>query len=129
MRRRRAPWIAMAATLALMLYPLQAVASPADSVKSYTGLTGAQRADLRAIARDTWKFYSADVDPNTHLPLDNLTYAGGSATPTSFGRYTSASNVGVYLWAVVAASDMGLISRGQADSRITATLHTVANLK
>src|SRR6266581_4288818 len=62
MRRRRAPWIAMAATLALMLYPLQAVASPADSVKSYTGLTGAQRADLRAIARDTWNFYSADLD-------------------------------------------------------------------
>src|SRR6266702_4467530 len=129
MRRRRAPWIAMAATLALMLYPLQALASPADSVKSYTGLTGAQRADLRAIARDTWNFYSADVDPNTHLPLDNITYAGGSATPTSYGRYTSASNVGVYLWAVVSASDLGLISKSEASDRVAATLHTVANLQ
>ncbi|HYU02736.1 MAG TPA: DUF3131 domain-containing protein, partial [Jatrophihabitantaceae bacterium] len=129
MRRRRAPWIAIAATLALMLYPLQAVASPADSVKSYTGLTSAQRADLRAIARDTWNFYSADVDPNTHLPLDNITYAGGSATPTSYGRYTSASNVGVYLWAVVSASDLGLISKSEASDRVAATLHAVANLQ
>jgi hypothetical protein len=24
------------------------------------------------IARDTWRFYQADVDPGTHLPLDNL---------------------------------------------------------
>ena len=119
----------MAATLALMLYPLHAAASPADSVKSYTGLTSAQRADLRAIARDTWNFYSADVDPNTHLPLDNITYAGGSATPTSYGRYTSASNVGVYLWAVVSASDLGLISKSEASDRVAATLRTVANLQ
>ena len=27
---------------------------------------------LQGIAADTWKFYGADVDPNTHLPLDNL---------------------------------------------------------
>ena len=30
------------------------------------------------------------------------------------GKYTSASNIGVYLWAVVAASDLELISRSQA---------------
>ncbi|HZC52862.1 MAG TPA: glucoamylase family protein [Mycobacterium sp.] len=129
MRRRRAA--SVAAAIALMLYPVQAnaAASPSDSVASFHSLTASQQSKLRDIARDTWKFYNADVDPNTHLPLDNLTYVGGSATPTSFGRYTSASNVGVYLWAVVAASDMGLISRGQADARITATLHTVSRLK
>lgn len=60
---------------------------------------------MLGIARDTWKFYAADVDPDTHLPLDNLTFAGGSATPTTYGRYTSAANIGVYLWAVVAARD------------------------
>ena len=27
---------------------------------------------LHGIAADTWKFYAADVDPSTHLPLDNL---------------------------------------------------------
>ena len=63
-----------------------------------------QRSVLGGIARDTWRFYGADVDPNTHLPLDNL---GPGATR---GTYTSAANIGVYLWAVVAARDLGLIA-------------------
>ena len=86
-------------------------------------LTAAQRAVLYGIARDTWRFYAQDVDPNTHLPLDNLGPAGVR------GAYTSAANVGVYLWAVVAANDLGLIDRRAARSMITATLATVTNLK
>ncbi len=117
------------AVMALVVYPTQARADADSDVATFHGLTAAQQATLHDIARDTWKFYSADVDPNTHLPLDNITYAGGSATPTGFGRYTSASNVGVYLWAVVSAHDLGLISRAEADSRITATLTEVGKLK
>jgi hypothetical protein len=93
------------------------------------GLTDQQRASLLAIAADSWKFYANDVDPNTHLPLDNLTYAGGSAAPTGYGRYTSAANIGVYLWAAVAAKDLGLISSKQAHSQLVATLNEVARLK
>ena len=68
-----------------------------------------------SIARDSWKFFADDVDPHTHLPLDNLTYAGGSTTPTGRGTYTSSANIGVYLWSLVSASDLGLISRGRGD--------------
>ena len=98
-------WPVAAAAAAVMLAPAQAVASGGAGlpVARYSGLTAAQRATLLGIARDTWKFYSADVDPGTHLPLDNLTFAGGSPAPTGYGRYTSAANIGVYLWAVVAA--------------------------
>jgi hypothetical protein len=101
----------------LVSVPAHAAGSP---VSPYSGLTpftpfsSSQRASLLAIARDTWKFYGADVDPATGLPMDNITFAGGSATPTSFGRYTSAANIGVYLWAVVAARDLGLVSEPQA---------------
>ena len=77
---------------------------------SYSGLSQAQQANLLSIARQTWKFYSVDVDTATNLPMDNITFAGGSATPTTYGRYTSAANIGVYLWAVVSARDLGLIS-------------------
>src|SRR5262252_1409789 len=87
----------------LMVYPVAAGASPQPSVGEYHGLTAAQRSALRDIARDTWRFYSLDVDPGTHLPMDNLTFSG--ANPTAYGRYTSASNIGVYLWAVVASYD------------------------
>src|SRR5260370_23133864 len=82
-----------------------------------------------AIAGDPWKFYGADVDQATGLPMANIPFAGGSPTPTSFGRYTSAANIGVYLWAVVAASDLGLVSEPQARARLTATLTEVSHLK
>lgn len=83
-------------------------------------LSPKQRSVLHQIAKDTWKFYAADIDPNTHLPLDNL------GPGTTRGTYTSAANIGVYLWAVVAARDLGLISRSRAESMVTATLHEVA---
>src|SRR5882724_5783247 len=125
----RRAWFVLAAIAALVLYPVTAKADAGSSVATYHGLTSAQRTNLRDIARDTWKFYSVAVDPVTHLPLDNVTFAGGSATPTGYGRYTSASNVGVYLWAVVAANDLGLISRAQARDRVRATLTEVSHLQ
>ena len=85
-------------------------------------LTAQQRAVLHGIAADTWRFYAADVDPVTHLPLDNL---GPGAVR---GAYTSAANIGVYLWAVVAARDMHLIDTATAQRLVTATLHEVATL-
>ena len=103
--------------LATLTQSAEATSAPHGpaSVADYSGLSHPQRADLMTIAHDTWKFYSADVDPHTALPLDNLTFAGGSATPTSYGRYTSSANVGVYLWAVVSALDLRLISRCRGD--------------
>src|ERR1700753_2462248 len=107
-----------AALIATLALPLTAVLPATASTQAGTsqGLSASQRATLLAIAHDTWKFYAADVDPTTHLPLDNLTYAGGATTPTTYGRYTSAANIGVYRWAVVAARDLGLISTARATS-------------
>jgi len=87
----------------------------------------ADKAALYRMAADTWKFYAADIDPNTNLPMDNLTWAGGGPL-SGKGQYTSASNIGVYLWAVVAAHDLHLISRSTADSLVSATLNEVATL-
>jgi hypothetical protein len=126
---RRWPLVVLG-VIALMLLPMQGVGA-ADGIGASPGggLADGQRANLLQIARDTWKFYGTDVDPNTHLPLDNVSFAGGSATPTSYGRYTSAANIGVYLWAVVAANDLGIISRPQARAQLSATLTEMASLK
>lgn len=86
-------------------------------------LTAQQRSVLYGIARDTWRFYGADVDPVTHLPLDNL------GPGTVRGTYTSAANVGVYLWAIVAAHDLGLIDGDRAVALARATLTEVSGLK
>jgi hypothetical protein len=125
--------------LLVLLLPMQqasaSASSPAPSadaalsVATHGGsLTNAQRATLLGIARDSWNFYSNDIDPATNLPLDNLTFADSSSTPTAYGRYTSSANIGVYLWAVVAAHDLGLISQSEARNRITATLTEVTKL-
>jgi Putative glucoamylase/Protein of unknown function (DUF3131) len=121
--------VIIAAMLASLQQARASTAGPGgNGVSQYSGLTQQQRANLLGIARDTWKFYSADIDQATNLPMDNITFAGGSATPTGYGRYTSAANIGVYLWAVVSARDLGLISEAQARARVTATLTEVAHL-
>jgi hypothetical protein len=126
-RMRHLP-LAVLTVMALILPAQQVGAADGTVGSANTGFTDAQRANLMSVARDTWNFYSADVDPSTHLPLDNLTYAGGSAVPTAYGRYTSAANIGVYLWAVVAANDLHLISRSDARAQLAATLTEVASL-
>ncbi len=88
-----------------------------------SGLSAQQRSVLHEIARDTWRFYGADVDPSTHLPLDNL--GPGSVR----GAYTSAANIGVYLWAVIAARDLGLVDRHGAEQLISSTLNEISRLK
>jgi hypothetical protein len=75
------------------------------------------------IAQDTWRFFEKDVDPNTHLPLDNL---GPGDTR---GTYTSAANIGVYLWSIVSAGDLGLISRATERTLARQTLSEVLHLK
>ncbi len=120
--------VALAAALASILPGVPAHAA-GRSVTPYHALTRSQRGTLLGIARDTWKFYRADIDQATHLPMDNVTFAGGSTTPTAYGRYTSAANIGVYLWAVVAAQDLGLVSRPRARALVRATLAEVAQLR
>jgi hypothetical protein len=119
--RRRATLLLISCAAAL------AAALPSSALAGTSGGGGAlsaqQRSALHGIAADTWRFYAADVDPVTHLPLDNL---GPGATR---GAYTSAANVGVYLWAVVAARDLGLINRDRANALAGATLREVATLK
>jgi hypothetical protein len=116
--------IAIAAIMMVFSWPSfgQSTRGAIQPILSYPPIPAAQRMALMQIARDTWRFYAADVDPNTHLPMDNFGANG-------LGTYTSAANIGVYLWAVVAANDLGLVSRPQARSLIQTTLTEVQGLK
>ena len=122
--------LAVAATLAASLLPASgpAAADNGFPVAPYTAFTGAERANLTSIARQTWNFYNADIDAATGLPMDNLTFAGGSATATSVGRYANPEDFAMYLWAVTSARDLSLISDGQAASRIRSVLTAVSQL-
>src|SRR5215469_3970585 len=112
-------WLTIAIAILLMFFAApffgESSGEETGSILAYPPIPTAQRMALMQIARDTWRFYAADVDPHTHLPMDNFGANG-------VGAYTSASNIGVYLWAVVAANDLGLISSDRASSLIRATL-------
>jgi len=88
-----------------------------------SGLTPGQKVVLYAIAYQTWHFFDADTDSNTHLPMDNLGLYGAPSGP-----YTSPTNIGVYFWSVVAAHDLGFIDYNGALQRANATLSEVEKL-
>src|SRR3954469_12345325 len=121
MRASRLRYGGLAAALAasVLITSQPAAASPAGD----GALSPQQRAVLLGMAADTWSFFAKDVDPATHLPLDNL-----GPGPTR-GAYTSAANIGVYLWSVVSAGDLGLITRAKEDALVASTLREVQKLK
>jgi hypothetical protein len=86
---------------------------------------------LREVAKDTWEFFDKIVDSEHGLPLDTILF--GEKEPleatTWVGDYTSVTNVGVYLMAVVSAYDLGFIAREDAVQRIQQTLTTIEKLE
>jgi hypothetical protein len=122
-RTRLAGILAVGALLTAAFVAPQVTSAQAADGHAPSSLSAAQKTTLLGIARDTWAFFGKDVDPVTHLPLDNL---GPGAVR---GTYTSAANIGLYLEAVVSANDLKLIGRPEARSLISATLKTVATMQ
>src|SRR5690349_15756376 len=80
---------------------------------------------LETYAADTWRSMAAMVHPETGLPSDNI---NGALDPASRSKFTSPTNVGMYLWATVGARHLGLISTREAKDRVTKTLATLGRL-
>ena len=97
-----------------------AVVAPTTAAVGATG----DEATLRGYAADTWRSMAAMVDPATGLVSDNV---GGDLTGRA--AYTSPTNIGAYMWSAIAASDIGLIDDGEAQSRIAQTIASVATLE
>lgn len=99
-------------------------ARPAASSAGQWQLSPADRKALLGYARDTWKFFGAAVNPTTHLPNDNVGVDGAPQGP-----YTSPTDIGVYLWSVISARDLGLISGGTEQKMLGDTLAEVQKLQ
>ncbi|MFC7547381.1 glucoamylase family protein [Plantactinospora sp. GCM10030261] len=85
-----------------------------------------RRTVLRQYAADTWRSFTAMVDPRTGLVADNI---GGDLDPADRSAYTSPTNVGSYLWSTVVARELRLIPAGEARARVSRTLDTLARLE
>jgi len=122
-RLRAIRYGALAATVLATLVVAGQSAAAGPPPTNPSQLSQQQKAVLLGIARDTWAFFGKDVDPTTHLPLDNI------GPGTTRGAYTSAANIGVYLWSIVSAGDLKIISAAEERTLATETLRSVATLK
>src|SRR5271167_4642769 len=96
------------------------LASPTARVDA---LTMEERATLLGYAKDTWRSFKELTWPNG-LPADSVCHKGdGWSRPLT---HTSPTNIGAYLWSVVAAERLKLIERAEAASRLDQTLKTLA---
>ncbi|WP_162630605.1 GH36-type glycosyl hydrolase domain-containing protein [Paracoccus endophyticus] len=88
-------------------------------------LDAADAADLRRVARRTWRYFETFVGPDTHhLPPDNW-----QETPEpKLAERTSPTNIGLYLMSVMSAHDMGWIGLDTALTRIDATITTMERM-
>jgi hypothetical protein len=90
--------------------------------------------ESRALERDvladhvraTWRSFVELVEPSSGLPAD---YIGGDLRGETRARYTSPTNVAMYLWAIVTARDLDLISEREATLRSARALESLAQLE
>lgn len=114
----------------------QRSASTTLTTEPASQLSAADLALLRQIAGRTWGFLSGpDLDPNTHLPRNNVLMAANAsptvatAPPGSRQDFTSPTEIGTWLTALVAARDLGLVQAGEAQSEASALLGELERLQ
>ncbi len=94
-------------------------------------LDGDDQRFLRRVASDTWRGLDGLRDRENGLPLDTIRFGKDSSalTDSRIGDYTNVTNVGLYLMAVVAARELGLIDAAAARERLTQVLATLERLE
>lgn len=76
---------------------------------------------LLEIAKDTWVYFRDVYDVKRALPADWIKVY----PDRGIGDYASPTNIGLYFLSVISAFDLGLISKGEAVSRIKSTLEVI----
>jgi Putative glucoamylase/Protein of unknown function (DUF3131) len=81
---------------------------------------------LKRYAADTWSSFEAMVFAQTGLPTDNI---GGDLSAESRAKYTSPTNIGMYMWATLAARDLQLITPREARTRLATTIGSLERME
>ena len=81
-----------------------------------------QRQTLQMFASATWQSFVVLTYP-TGLPADHMYATGERAS------YTSATNIGAYIWSTLVARDLHIITHVEAEARIQQTLQTLARME
>ena len=85
---------------------------------------------LWRVARDTWRGLAAFSDRENGLPVDHVRFLGSvDPAQSEIGDYTSASAVGIYIAATVAAHELGFVTHEDAVARLRRVLATLERLE
>jgi hypothetical protein len=87
---------------------------------------GQDHRTLERYARDTWASFVAMANETTGMPTDNI---DGDLDPASRAAYTSPTNIGMFIWATLAARDLAIIRPEEARERIGLLLDSVEQLE
>jgi len=115
----------MTTALSLLNYPPVYDSSPVMAGQDATGLGPEDRALLATYACDTWRSIAAMADRGT-LPDDTLRWTERGWVGSGL---TSPTNIAAYLWSIVAAEDLRIISRAEAKARLGPALATLDRLE
>ncbi|WP_233290641.1 GH36-type glycosyl hydrolase domain-containing protein [Shinella sp. PSBB067] len=118
----------LALLLALVWLAAPAIAlwvSRSPTARPGRALSNADAAELRLVARRTWRFFETFVTPlENMLPPDNF-----QETPLpAIAHRTSPTNIGLYLLSTVAARDFGWVGTLEALERLEACFSTLKRL-
>jgi len=106
-------------------------ALPRQLLVDRAALPQSDDAFARRLARDTWRGLEALTDRENGLPVDQVYFGDGTAPVTDalVRDYTSGTNIGLHLVAIVAANQLRLVSTDQAVESIRRILHTLRQLE
>ena len=94
-------------------------------IRGEWGFTPGQKESVRALARDTWRFFADWVKEEYHfLPPDNVQMDPDKGPALR----TSPTNIGLYLLSCGAARELGLITTAQMAKRMDDTLRTLEKM-
>ncbi|HZG84200.1 GH36-type glycosyl hydrolase domain-containing protein [Paenibacillus sp.] len=87
---------------------------------------GAEADDMRALAKDIWRFYEDYVTAqDSWLPPDNVQFD----PPNGIAHRTSPTNIGLYMTCAVAARDLGFIDTAGLIERLERTTETIERME
>ncbi|WP_017378604.1 glucoamylase family protein [Paenisporosarcina sp. TG-14] len=82
----------------------------------------ALQAELKAIAKQTYKYFQDHTDPKTGMTYDEVRFTNEEKTVAA---HTSPTNIAMYMMSTVSAEQMGIITRKDAVKRLQVSINTL----
>lgn len=125
LRLRWLPWLLISGVMLVPGGEFARAAGAGSPGQRGSLFSAEERATLMQYARDTWRGFDRLLLPSS-LPADGLRRNGdGWSAPW---MQTSPTNIAAYLWSVLAAERLHLISAAEARLRLDRTLLTLARM-